>query len=101
MDKLINKHIDSVEELEIALDKIIEQEVARIDIDNIIVSPQATLAQVAENIKRIFLDEYAHQAVELGFDLGKAINKRIEQDKTIKVDDSNNPKLNDTNKDNQ
>lgn len=101
MDKLINKHIDSIEDLEAALDKIIDEEIARIDIDNIIVAPQATLAQVAENIKRIFLNEYAHQAVELGFDLGRAINKRIEQDKAIKVDDSNNPKLNDTGEDNK
>jgi hypothetical protein len=95
VDKVINKHIDSIEELERQLDLIIEQEVSQIDIDAVIINPQAALAQVVENIKRIFLDEYADKAVELGFDLGRIIKKKIEEDKTIKVDDSKDPKLND------
>ncbi|MDD2680439.1 MAG: hypothetical protein PHO03_06555 [Candidatus Omnitrophica bacterium] len=101
MDKIINKHIDSVEELSRQLDMIIEQEISQIDIDIIIKDPQAELVRVVDNIKRIFLDEYADKAVELGFDLGRVIQKKIEQDKTIKIDDSNNPNLNDTGKDNK
>ena len=94
MDTIINKHIDTIEELERQLDIIIEQEISQIDIDAIIVSPQEALAQVVENIKRIFLDEYADKAVEFGFDFGRVIKKRIEQDKTIKVDNSKDPNLN-------
>lgn len=101
MDKIINKHIDSVEELSRQLDIIIEQEISQIDIDIIIKDPQAELVRVVDNIKRIFLDEYADKAVELGFDLGRVIQKKIEQDKTIKIDDSNNPNLNDTGKNNK
>jgi hypothetical protein len=96
VDKLINTHIDDVEEIERQLDIVIEQEVSQVDMDAILRSPQEELARVAENIKRIFLDQYADKAVELGFDLGRKINEKIGQDKTIKVDDSDNPKLNDT-----
>ena len=85
MDKIINAHIDSIDELERQLDIIIEQEISQIDIDTVIKNPREAIAQVVENIKRIFLDEYADKAIELGFDLGRAIQKKIEQDKTIKI----------------
>jgi len=101
LDKLINAHIDMMEELERQLDIIIEQEVSQINIDLIIASPQEELTRVAGNIKRIFLDEYADKAIELGFELGRKIKKAIEQDKTIKVDDSKDPKLNATGEDNK
>ncbi len=101
MDKIINKHIDTIEELERQLDIIIEQEISQIDIDVVIASPREALAQVVENIKRIFLDEYADKAIEFGFDFGRIIKKKIEQDKTIKIDDSKDPNLNDTDENNK
>lgn len=101
MDKVINSNVDSLEEIERQLDIIIKQEISQIDIDAIIANPAEELNRVTNNIKRIFLDEYADKAIELGFDFGKLINKKIEQDKTIKVDDSNNPNLNDTGEDNK
>jgi hypothetical protein len=94
VDKLINKHIDNIDGLEVQIDSIIEQEISLIDIDAAIQAPQETLAQVAENIKRIFLDEYADKAIELGFDFGRVVKQRMEQDKEIKVDDSQDPTLN-------
>jgi hypothetical protein len=99
VDKLINKHVDSIEELERQLDIIIEQEVSQLDIDAVIASPQEALTQAVDNIKRVFLDEYADKALEMGFDFGRQIQKRIDQDKAIKVDDSNNPTLNADGKD--
>ncbi len=101
MDKIINAQVDSLEEIERQLNIIIEQEISQIDIDAIIKNPQEELTRVTENVKRIFLDEYADKAIELGFDFGRIIKKRIEQDKTIKIDDLNNPQLNDTGKDNK
>ena len=94
MDKLINTHIDKLDELERQIDLIIEQEMSQIDIDYVISSPQEALAQVAENVKRVFLDNYADKALELGFEFGRQVKKKIEADKTIKIDDSDNPKLN-------
>ena len=88
MDKLINAHIDSLEELEEKIDVIIQRETAKIDIDEILVSPEEALSMVAGKIQRIFLDEFADKAVELGFDFGRKVKERIKQDKTIKVDDS-------------
>ena len=92
MDKIINKHIDKIEEIENNLDLIIEQEILTIDIDEVIRDPQNTLLQVAQNIKDIFLDKYGHDVVELGIQFGKAIQKKIDQDKTIKIDDKSNSK---------
>ena len=101
MDKIINSHVDKLEELERQIDVIIDSETQKIDIDSLVSNPQAVLAEVAESIKEIFLDEYADKAVELGFDLGRIIKKKIEQDKTIKIDDSKDPNLNDTGEDNK
>ncbi len=101
MDKIINSHVDSIEELERQLNIIIEQEISQISIDAVIANSQEELSRVVENIKRAFLDEYADKAIEFGFDFGRIIKKKIEQDKTIKIDDSNNPQLNDTGKDNK
>lgn len=95
MDKLINSHIDTIEKLEVQLDRIIEQEVSQIDIDAVIKNPTEELNRVKENIKRVFLDEYADKAVELGFDFGRKMDKKIEDDKTILIDNSKDPKLND------
>ena len=95
MDKLINNHIDMIEKLEAQLDRIIEQEVSQIDIDAVTEFTHKELARVAENIKRVFLDEYADKAVELGFDFGRKMDKKIEDDKTILIDNSRDSKLND------
>lgn len=94
MDKLINVHIDTIEELEAQIDIIIEQEVSWINIDELIAGPQETLEKTAGRIREIFLDEFADKAVELGFEFGRTIKKKIEQDKTIKVDNSKDPNLN-------
>jgi hypothetical protein len=94
MDKLINSHIDKIDDIEEQLDRIIEQEISQINIDDVIADPQNALLIVAQNIKDIFLDKYGHDVVEMGIQFGKAIKKKIEQDKTIKIDDSNDPKLN-------
>src|SRR3990167_6377411 len=99
MDKLINAHIDSLEELEEKIDVIIQRETAKIDIDEILASPEEALSMVAGKIQRIFLDELADKAVELGFDFGRKVKEKIEQEKTIKVDDSKDPELNATSED--
>jgi hypothetical protein len=96
VDKVINSHIDKVEEIERQLDLIIEQEIMQIDIDMVLADPKVALEEVAENIKSIFLDKYAHDAIELGFDFGRLVQKKIEHNKTLTVDKSNNPTLNDT-----
>ncbi len=95
MDKLINAHIDDLEELERQLEIIIRQEIAQIDVASMIESPGIELARCAANIRRIFLDEYADEAVEYGFDFGRKINKRIAAQKTVKIDDSKDAGLND------
>lgn len=94
MDKLINSHIDKVEELERQMEVIIDQELSQLDIDEVIADSDKAISKVVDNIKRIYLDEYADKATELGFDFGRQIKKKIEDDKTLKIDKSKNPELN-------
>ena len=94
MDKLINSHIDKLEEIEDAMDSDIEKALSQIDIDAIMENPEVELARITEALKQRFIDEYAPKAVEIGVQFGKSVEKKIDQDKTIKVDDSNDPKLN-------
>ena len=94
MHRVVNNHVDKVEEIEDDINAVITEEIAKIDIDEAVAAPLATLALVADNIKRIFLDRHAKEAVELGVDFGKDVKKKIEDDKTIKVDKSKDPNLN-------
>jgi len=94
MDKLINKHIDSLEELEGEINRIIDSIIDDIDINALVKNPNAELDRVKEETKELFLNEYAPQAIELGFDLAQEIQKRIKNDKDIVVENTDNPKLN-------
>lgn len=94
MDKIINSHIDILEELELQLDKIIAQEIAQVDIDALVINPKEELTKIVLNIRDIFLDQYGPQAIEYGLNFAKKVKDKIEADKTIKVDDSENSKLN-------
>ena len=101
MDKIINKHIDGIEALSDEMGKVVEQEISQLDIDGLIDNPVITLTQAVDNMRDIFMDEYATRAITLGISFGEAINKRIEQDKAIKVDASNDPNLNAKSDDNK
>jgi hypothetical protein len=94
MDVIINKHIDTLEELEAELEIIIEDAIKGIDIEALIKAPKDELQRIADEVKEIFLREYAPQAVELGIDFAKAIQDKIDKDKVIKIQDSDDPNLN-------
>jgi len=94
MDKLINAHIDELDGLTDEIDAIVEDAVNGIDIEALVKNPTAELQRVIEEVKKVFLEEYAPQAGELGIDFAKKIQDKIDKDKTIKVDDSNDPNLN-------
>ena len=86
MDRIINSHIDEIDKIEEAIDAIIISETKKIKIEEVIANPAEALAAVVEKIKRIFLDEYANQAVELGINFGKVVNKKIDNDNVLKFD---------------
>jgi len=101
MDRIINSHIDKIEGITNKLNEIIDEQTNKMAIDEVIENPELALVQVADNIRQIFIDKYITEAIDLGISFGQLINKKIEQDKTLKIDNSNNPKLNDTGKDNK
>jgi len=96
LDKIINSNIDAIEEIERQIDIIIEHEISQIDIDSILISPQGELTIIAERIRDTVIGQYADKAIEHGFDLARKIQSKIDQGKVIKIEDTNNPKLNDT-----
>ena len=95
MDKLINDHVDKMEELERQMNMVIDQEVSQINIDEIMKNPAVELALVVANISKTFIDEYSPRAMAEGMVFGKAIDKR----KVIKVDNTKDPNKNDDSKD--
>jgi hypothetical protein len=101
VDKIINAHIDRLEKLDDQIERIVLEEVSLIDIDAVMANPSDELMRVSDNIRRVFFDYYVDKAIEAGFDLGRIIKAKLEQDKTIKIDDSKDPKLNDTGEDNK
>lgn len=95
MDRIINSHVDKIENIHNKLYDVIDEQTDKMAIEEVISNPEIALTMVVDNIKQEFLKEYAGQAVELGIDFGKLVANKIEQDKTLKIDDSENPKLND------
>lgn len=94
MDKLINSHIDDIDDLAEELDAIIDDAISGIDIAALVKNPTAELQRVIEEVKQIFLEKYAPQAVEAGIDFAKKIQERIDKDKEIIIDKSKDPNLN-------
>jgi hypothetical protein len=94
MESIINKHIDSLEELSQELDVIIDNAIDDIDVEALVKDPTTELQRISDEIRDVFLEQYAPQAIELGFNFAQAINSRIDKEKAIKIQDSNNPKLN-------
>jgi len=94
MDKVINKHIDEIEKLEEEFNADLNSIIKDIDINDVIENAEFTMSTVADDIKELFAEKYAIRAAELGIRFAEMIEKKIESDKTIKVDDSKNPTLN-------
>jgi hypothetical protein len=94
MEKLLNSHLDEIDTIEEELDALIDAAIGDIDFDALLKDPQAEITRVTQDLMKTFVDEYGHTCVDLGVTLAKKIQARIEQDKAIKIQDSNNPNLN-------
>jgi len=94
MDKIINASIDKLEELEKEFSIDLKELIGELNIKAIIDNPESAMLQLKEDIKELYLEKYADRAVELGINFAELIQKKIDADKIIKVDDSNNPNLN-------
>jgi len=94
MDKIINTHLDKIEELENEFNIDLEKLIGDLNIKVVIDNPEAEMLQLKEDIKELYLNKYADRAVELGISFAELIQKKIDADKIIKVDDSENPNLN-------
>ena len=94
MDKIINANVDKLEALENDFNADLQELIGDLNIKAIIDNPETVMLQLKEDIKELYLEKYADRAVELGIIFAELIQKKIDTDKTIKVDDSNNPNLN-------
>ena len=94
MDKVINSHIDKIEALQDEFERDLASLIAEVDIKDIIADPHGMMLLLKDDIKELFIEKYAVKAAELGISFGEMIQKRIDSDKPIKVDDSENPKIN-------
>ena len=94
MDKIINTHLDKIEELENEFNEDLGKLIGDLNIKAVIDNPEAEMLQLKEDIKELYLNKYAERAVELGISFAELIQKKMDADKTIKVDDSENPNLN-------
>lgn len=94
MDKIINASVDKLEQLEEEFNADLAELIQDIDIKAVINDPEPELMQLKEDIKELYLEKYADRAVELGITFAELIQKKIDTDKVIKIDDSNDPNLN-------
>ena len=95
MDKIINKHIDKLEVIQEGIDSAVEKALKEISIDTLVVNPHAELNRIKELLQELFVNNYSTEAIEEGLNFAKVIQDKIEEDKTLKVDKSKDPNLND------
>lgn len=94
MDKIINSHIDKIEALQEEFMSDLDSIIKDIDIADIIDNAEFTMSIIKDDILELYREKYALRAAELGIDFAEMIQKKIDADKTIKIDDSKNPNLN-------
>jgi hypothetical protein len=91
LDPVINKHQDTLADIQAAVSEDIDTILASIDIDAVIDDPQGAMQEVVEVVKEKILSEHLEPAVKAGIEFAKEIQKA----KAIKVDNSNDPQVND------
>lgn len=90
LDKIINDHLDIMDNVEEAIEKDVLDIMLKIDVASIMQNPLAELTEITEAIKKLLEDEYLPKAIEEGV----AFSKSIEEDGDIKIQDTNNMELN-------
>ncbi len=90
LNKVLIKHLDEVDALEADVEADIDKIMKAIDIDECIENPQEALLIITNAIKELVLLKYADRAAKLGLDVVKG----IEGSKKIKIQQTDNPKLN-------
>lgn len=94
LDKVLHKHIDSMEEIEEMLKEDIELIISSIDKIKLLDSPSQSMAEIADEIAVLMEDKYIPMAAKNGLDLTGVINRLNKKDKEIVIDPSKNPKEN-------
>jgi len=94
LDKSLHKHLDLMDEIEADIDNEIAKIYAALDIDEIINDPQAEMLEAVKAVEKIINDKFVKRAVDAGLDLAKVVKDHIAKDKDIKIQRSNDPKLN-------
>ena len=94
LDKTIEKHIDEMDEIEIQASNDIDKIFEGLDIDALIDNPKEELENFVLIMTEILKDSYLDIAVAEGVKLANKIEEFRKKDKDIIVEDSNNPKLN-------
>ena len=94
MDKVINNHIDKIEALQDEFMADLDSIIKDIDSAEIIDNAEFTMSIVKDDILELFKEKYALRAAELGINFAEMIQKKIESDNKLKIDDSKNPNEN-------
>lgn len=91
LDKVIHAHIDKMEEIENDMADSIDAMINSVNIDEIMDNPSIEMDILAEEIGNLIEEKYAPNAIENGLNFAQKVN---DLNRDIKVQDSNNPTLN-------
>lgn len=91
LDKVIHKHIDSMDILEQGLSEDIDKLIASIDISTLIDNVDTSIEEIVVAIESLIQDKYAHVAIDNGILFAREVES-LKRD--IKVQDSNDGTLN-------
>lgn len=90
LDKIIHKHLDSMEDIEADVEKDLGQVYNAVDVDALMEDPEAELLAVAQGIAELLEEKYFERVINEGINFAQD----IEEAKKISVPDTDNPTLN-------
>ena len=90
LDKVIINHLDEMDKINMEIEAIIDNLIDNINIDELVNDPALTLTTIGAVIEETMDEDVYMKAFENGVEFAKA----IEDDGDIKVQDTNDPNLN-------
>ena len=91
LDKVIHKHLDEQDKLEINIEDDIDGLLKAVSISKLIADPEAVLLAIVKEVGDNIRENYAQQAVENGIQFAKDV---MTTKRDIKIQRTKDPKIN-------
>lgn len=94
LNRILHRHLDKTDVLNEQVDKDIDKLIQSIDIESVMITPQATIFEIVQELEELLIEKYGPQAVENGLKLALVIKRMQRENKDIIIQDTDDPNIN-------